>query len=120
MKAMYNLNTNKCQRILSRIRPKFECRKCQCTEYYKSTNTQMICKNCKNKYSITNGTLFHWVRFGLLKAFRIVIEDYGNDFTSSVTSISKKYKITRRTAWLFLKKIRSRKDEVKELVTSII
>jgi len=115
-----SLTKNRCRKILCSSMPKFECGKCGSKESpYESKEYMRICKNCKTKYSATNGTLFHGVRFGLLKAFRIVKEDCDNDFTSSVTSISKKYKIHRTTARLFLKKIRSKKDEVERLVMYI-
>jgi len=69
------LTKNKCRKILSRFKPKFECGKCGSKEPpYEIKGYMRICKNCKTKYSATNGTLFHGVRLDLPKAFRIVKE----------------------------------------------
>lgn len=71
----------------------------------------------KQKYSVTNGTIFHNVRFTLLKAFRIVIEDYESGYTLSSSQVGRDYKIRQATAWSFLNKIRKRKTDVEKLMT---
>ena len=111
-------STRDCKNLLNRYRGNFVC-KCGNRESIKQTSLVEVCSKCKLKYSVTNGTIFHNVRFGLLKAFRIVIEEYKNSFTSSSTQVAKKYKITQKTAWLFLDKIRKNKDGVIDFVEFI-
>lgn len=74
------------------------------------------CRKCKKKYSVTNGTIFHNVRFGLLKAFRIVHKEYQNNFSSDISLIAKEYNLTYKTAKSFLMKIRTKKESVKKLM----
>lgn len=82
-------------------------------------NSYLFCKKCKKKYSVTHATILHNVRFGLLKAFKILIKDYNNSFNSKSTEIAKEFKITQKTAWNFLKRIRNNKEKVKDLIEFI-
>lgn len=112
-------STRDCKNLLNRYRGDFVC-KCGNKKSLKQTSLVKVCSKCKLKYSVTNGTIFHNVRFGLLKAFRIVIEEYNNSFASSSTEVAKKHKITQKTAWLFLNKIRKNKDNVADFVEVIV
>jgi len=84
--------------------------------FYNVSDFGRVCTKCKNKYSVTNGTIFKNVKFGLLKAFRIVIKEHNNSFTSSSVEVSNEFKITQKTAWNFLNKIRGKQGYVIDLV----
>ena len=75
------------------------------------------CKKCKSKISVTYDTIFHDVRFGLLKAFRIVLEYHEFNYSLSSIKIAKKYNITQKTAWKFLDKIKKNKTEVNKFIS---
>ena len=52
-----------------------KCPKCKSEKFYDTIcNYDKSCKNCKTKYKTTYNTLFHNVRFGLVKAFHIYID----------------------------------------------
>lgn len=108
------LNTSKnCKKVLSDFKKSFVC---SCgfrgEPYTSKVSFTRICPECKKKYSPTNGTIFHNNRFGLLKAFKIAKKEVENNFSSSSTEIAKEFKITQKTAWHFLKKIRNNKPEL--------
>jgi hypothetical protein len=108
--------TQQCKRLLYNYNRDFKC-KCGCTaEPYEVSDFGRVCPNCKKKYSVTNGTAFHKVKFGLLKAFRIVLKDYDESFESSSSKIAIEFKITQKTAWNFLNKIRKDKDYIINLI----
>jgi hypothetical protein len=115
---MFN-STRDCKRLLSnfkRSKP-FRCI-CGCSRNpYLLKNDEQSCVNCKKKYSVTNGTIFHNVKFGLLKAMRIAEEEYQNNFTSKGKIISDKYNISKKTTINFLHKIRAEKDLVIEIMS---
>lgn len=93
----------------------FKCYKCSSSEFHTGKNYVKICKTCKAKTSITKYTLFHNVRFGLIKAFKIAIEYHNSNYSITSVEISKKYKITQKTAWNFLKKVENNKDYIIKL-----
>src|SRR5665647_2859410 len=50
----------------------YKCSKCQCELYTKGyTFLARRCKNCKYEESVTSNTLFHGVKFPIVKAFLI-------------------------------------------------
>lgn len=109
-------STRQCKGLLYNYNHNFKC-KCGCTaKPYEVSDFGRVCSNCKKKYSVTNGTIFHKVKFGLLKAFRIVIKDYDESFESSSSKIAIEFKITQKTAWNFLNKIRKDKDYIINLI----
>lgn len=114
LKKRFN-TTRECQKLLYNYNHRFEC-KCGNKSYFEVSNFGRVCKICKKKYSVTNGTIFHNVRFGLLKAFRIVLKEYNNSFTSSSSKIALDFKITQKTAWIFIDKVRKDKENVINLI----
>ena len=83
------------------------CVDCNKAEFYHSKEYVRVCSICKKKYSPTYNTVFHNVRFGIVCAFQIYI--YITYSRTKVTSVevSKKYGITQKTAWSFMKKLES-------------
>ena len=71
-----------------------------------------MCSECKSKTSVTRDTIFHNLRFGLLKGFKIMDEMEKSNYELSSIDIAREYGITQTTAWKFLKKIKDNKDFV--------
>lgn len=94
---------------------KFICHKCNGINFYKSIDFTKICKSCKSKTYITHNTIFHNVRFGIVKAFEITIDYYNSSYNLKSIEVSKKYNITQKTAWHFLNKIRNNKEFIELL-----
>ena len=93
------------------------CKNCESDNLKKNDKIYTLrCKKCDTRISITNGTIFHNVRFGLLKAFRIVFKYHKNNFSLSSVEVSKEFDITQKTAWKFLNKINKNKEEVSEFI----
>ena len=89
---------------------KFICHKCNGVDFYNGFEFAKICKSCKSKTYITQNTIFHNVRFGLIKAFEITIDCYNSNYNLKCIEVSKNYNITQKTAWVFLNKIRNNKE----------
>jgi len=109
-----------CQRALYQIgidNP-FKCYNCGSTRppYLNRKNYTKMCSECKSKTSVTRDTIFHNLRFGLLKGFRIMDEMEKSNYELSSIDISRKYEITQTTAWKFQKKIKENKDFVRRLL----
>ncbi len=94
---------------------KFICHKCNGINFYKSIDYTKVCKSCKSKTYITQNTIFHNVRFGIVKAFEITIDCYTSSYNLKSTEISNKYNITQKTAWHFLNKIKNNKQFIEFL-----
>ena len=84
----------------------FSCFKCQCKEYTKGyTFLARRCKNCKYEESVTANTIFHSVKFSLVKAFLICYR-MSTKKGMSTYEIAKEVGITQKTSWIFCAKIR--------------
>ena len=109
-------SSRQCERILLELKKYFYCSCGYKGRPYISKNSLInICPDCKKKYSPTNGTIFHNLRFGLLKAFNIVEKEIENNYSSKSAEVAKEFKITQKTAWHFLSKIRNNKLEIDKL-----
>ena len=85
----------------------FTCSKCNHKEAYTGSKPYtMVCKSCRHTESATSNTLFHRVKFGLVKAFHIIFEMTNTAKGVSANHICSKYGIEYNTAWLFMKKVR--------------
>lgn len=84
----------------------FECAKCGNTKFCKG-NKEYIrqCTKCNYLASPTSGTLFHKVKFSLLKAFYIVYFISTNSKGISSTELSRKLGLRQKTCWLFKRKV---------------
>ena len=92
----------RCKNLLSLINNNdFKCLSCNSIEFYKGKDFVKICKKCKRKTFVTQNTVFHNVRFGLVKAFKILIDCYDSNYNLKSIEVSKNYNITQKTAYLF-------------------
>jgi len=82
------------------------CVKCDNKKFYTSIEKfEKTCKNCKTRYKITFNTLFHNVRFGLLKAFHIYIEIIYKKPQPRASELARRYNLTYKTAYNFKNKV---------------
>ena len=98
----------------------FCCYKCNSEKFYDGKDFVKICKKCKTKTFVTRNTIFHNIRFGLVKAFEIAKEYYKSDYTLSSISVAKKYGITQKTAWKFLHKVNMNTHFIEELFNPVL
>lgn len=103
-------NEEECKFYLAKIKWKdgFECSKCSNNTYWKQKADPFhrVCKNCRHNESVTANTLFHKVKFDLRKAFFIIFEMSTTTKSCSALAMARKYQINRKTAWLFMHKVR--------------
>lgn len=103
-------NEEKCKYYLADIkwRTGFLCSKCNHNAFWAKKNDPFhrVCKSCRHNESVTANTLFHKVKFDLRKAFFIIFEMSATTKSCSSLSMANKYNINRKTAWLFMHKVR--------------
>ena len=103
-------NEEKCKHYLAEIKWEtgFLCSKCSHTDFWPKKNDPFnrVCKNCRHCESVTSNTLFHKVKFDLRKAFFIIFEMSTTTKSCSALAMANKYSINRKTAWLFMHKVR--------------
>ena len=68
-------------------------------------NFEKACKKCKTRYKTTYNTLFHNVRFGLLKAFHIYIEVVYEKPQPKASELARRHNLTYKTAYNFKQKV---------------
>jgi len=84
----------------------YACSKCGHTHYCKGNSLySRQCTRCKNTDSPTSKTLFHKVKFPLLKAFYIVYFVSTNKKGISSTELSRKLGLRQKTCWYFKRKV---------------
>ena len=82
------------------------CVKCGNEEFYTTIkNFEKACKKCKTRYKTTYNTLFHNVRFGLLKAFHIYIDVVYEEPQPKASELARRYDLTYKTAYNFKQKV---------------
>lgn len=84
----------------------YKCRKCGHGKATVRKNQTRTCTLCNHDESPSAHTAFHKVKFGLQKAFFITFEMVNSTKSLSASQVAKRYEITRKTAWLFMHKIR--------------
>lgn len=103
-------NSEKCKYYLVDIkwRNGFLCSKCSHNSYWEKRDDPFhrVCKSCRHCESVTSNTLFHMLKFDLRKAFLIIFEMSTTTKSCSALSMARKYDINRKTAWLFMHKVR--------------
>jgi hypothetical protein len=100
---------NDCKEYLYHFKWKdgFKCTKCGHTESWSGYRPYTkVCKKCRKIHSATSNTIFHNIKFPLLKAFYIVFEIASSTKSLSSSQISRRYDINKDTAWLFMRKYR--------------
>jgi predicted RNA-binding Zn-ribbon protein involved in translation (DUF1610 family) len=84
----------------------FICPQCGNTKYCNGNKPHIRqCTKCNHLVSPTSGTLFHKVKFPLLKAFYIVYYVSTNRKGISSTELSRKLGLRQKTCWLFKQKV---------------
>ena len=82
------------------------CKKCGHKKSTIRQNHTRTCTLCNHNESASSNTAFHNVKFGLKKAFHITFEMVNSTKSMSAQQISIRYGISRKTAWLFMHKVR--------------
>ncbi len=84
----------------------FVCEKCAHTHYCKGKfDRTRQCTKCGYQATPTSGTLFHKVKFPILKAFYIVYFVATNKQGISSTELSRKLDLRQKTCWSFRQKV---------------
>jgi len=84
----------------------FKCPQCGHTKYCKGNKEYVRqCTRCSYLASPTSGTLFHKIKFPLLKAFYIIYFMSTNSKGISSTELSRKLGLGQKTCWLFKLKV---------------
>jgi transposase-like protein len=84
----------------------FECKKCKHNHYCKGIKElDRQCTRCNYLESPTSGTLFHHVKFPLLKAFYIVYFISTNKKGITSTELARKLDLKQKVCWLFKRKV---------------
>jgi len=97
-----------CMEYLSELKwsKGFECPLCGHSNYCNGHKEHVReCTLCRHLVSPTSGTLFHKVKFPLLKAFYIVYFMSTNSKGISSTELSRKLGLRQKTCWLFKLKV---------------
>jgi hypothetical protein len=85
----------------------YVCPKCENNEYYEvRSRKQYECKECHHRTSVTAGTIMHKSRTSLVKWFWAIYLDSRDKGGIAALSLKKHIKVTYKTAWLMLQKIR--------------
>lgn len=97
-----------CKEYLAELKWKegFTCRKCSHQGSQIRKDYGRTCNKCSDTESAGAGTLFHKVKFGLLKAFYICFEMSTSTKGLSAMYVSKRFSINRKTAMSFMHKVR--------------
>jgi len=84
----------------------FICPQCGHTKWCNGPKVHIRqCTKCNRLVSPTSGTLFHKVKFPLLKAFYIIYYVSTNKKGISSTELSRKLGLRQKTCWLFKQKV---------------
>ncbi len=84
----------------------YRCPKCKNTKYGKGMKPHdRQCTKCQYVESPTAGTLFHMVKFDLVKAFYIVYFVSTNKKGITSTELSRKLELRQKTCWMFKRKV---------------
>jgi len=85
----------------------FSCEKCNCSQYWKTKENLLMCKNCQFRSSLTSGTIFHKSRKPLTLWFRAIWWMIAQKNGISALSIKRILGFgSYETAWTWLHKFR--------------
>jgi len=101
-------NEDACMRFLAEKKwsAGYQCRKCGHAHYCNATRTHdRQCSSCNYIESPTAGTVFHKVKFPLVKAFYIVYYLSTSKKGIASTELSRKLELRQKTCWLFKRKV---------------
>ena len=100
-------DTNSCLEYLAELKWKdgFICRRCGCPTYTKGyIPFGRTCGSCRYDESPTSHSMFHKLKFNIVKAFHAVFR-YSRKKGMSTYELAKELGITQKTAWLVHHKI---------------
>lgn len=84
----------------------FKCCKCGSLKHWKGKQwTNLRCHDCGYEESATSGTVFHKIKFGLLKAFHICYRICVSKKGMSSCELSRELSLRQKTCWTFKRKI---------------
>lgn len=87
---------------------KVKCKKCSGKEFWKGKYSSNVrCKQCGYEESPTAGTLFHKIKFPLLKAFHICYRVSVSKKGMSSWQLSRELDLRQMTCWAFKRKIQA-------------
>ncbi|MFT5616866.1 MAG: hypothetical protein ACI85I_000080 [Arenicella sp.] len=97
-----------CKEYLSEMKweKSYKCVKCGHTASQTRKDFSKTCNKCSHTESSTANTLFHKLKFGILKAFHICFEMSTSTKSLSASDMAVRYSVTHRTARLFMHKVR--------------
>jgi hypothetical protein len=95
----------------------FICQGCNNNVFYIAKNFDKVCKKCKKRRSVTKDTIFENLRFGLLTAFKIIL-NYQTEYKNPTIYFSNKYGISYKTAYSFTLKLHFKKEYMENLLKS--
>lgn len=104
----YFKDEDDCLRYLSELKWKegYKCKACGCKKWWAGRRWfDRRCQRCGYNESPTAGTLFHKLKFGLLKAFRICFELSVRKKGMSSCELSRAFGLQQKTAWYFKRKV---------------
>lgn len=84
----------------------YTCRKCGHRGNQERRDFSRTCNRCSDTESPGAGTLFHKVKFGLLKVFHICFEMASTTKGLSALQVSRRYELRYDTARVFMHKVR--------------
>jgi len=101
-------NDNSCIDYLSNLKwsESYECRYCKNTKYCDTKRYgERRCTKCRKPESVTAHTLFHKIKFPLLKAFYIIYYVSTSKKGISAAELSRKLDLREKTCWSFKRKV---------------
>ena len=97
----------------------YVCKKCSNTSYCKGIkDLDRQCTKCRYLESPTAGTLFHKIKFPLVKAFHIVYFISTNKKGITSTELSRTLGLKQKVCWLFKRKVMKAMDSSKNFPLS--
>jgi hypothetical protein len=97
----------------------YVCKKCSNASYCKGIkDLDRQCTKCRYLESPTAGTLFHKIKFPLVKAFHIVYFISTNKKGITSTELSRKLGLKQKVCWLFKRKVMKAMDSSKNFPLS--
>src|SRR6188768_2380028 len=109
-----------CRQYLFDIKWKngFCCRKCgHGLAYLGETRFHQRCQSCDYGESVTAATLFHKIKFPLLKAFGIAFAVAVRKKGMSTLELARSFSIRQTTAWLFKRKLQQAMSSCRPLLS---
>jgi hypothetical protein len=86
----------------------YNCSRCEASVYIKGKqHHSRRCSKCGYDESPTSGTLFHKLKFGVLKAFEMIYEISTSKKGASSIWLAERFGVNQKTAWLFRQKVQS-------------